>query len=419
MSYTYLQASSLARNPLTQGVFQAVCTTNELITRMAWLETVGTSHDFVREGALASAEFVDLAATSLTESSSRGDMTSSPLRLISSDLDIYNYTLNLSNPNGDPRAWQTAQKLKAAGQLIQAKMITGSNVTGFTVSEAASSPGLAVDAAVPGPGIDTTLQGPGSLRYTHTGTFWAFRAPGDISYGDNVAIAADGSATLYSYNRSKYVTVTIDVSDATADGEINLRFTSSNNEPDGLAKLCSSAQTITSSGASGDALSFDKLDELLLEKVKIKQDRVFLMNAKLKRKYLALARAASISEKMAIEVIGPDGKVGMQDVPSYGNVPILQVDDIPSTETKTVSTLSSVYLVSLAPRVGFHGVVQAGGNMQNVNLDPFEARIGGFKLYDLGQRESKPAEGLRVEWYGAFGVGSPLAVGRASELITV
>lgn len=418
MAYTYLQAASLSRNPLTQGVFKAVATLNELISRIAWIETVGTSHDFVREGALASTEFVSLTASSLTESSSKGDQTAAPLRLISSDLDIYNYTQNLSDPNGDPRAWQTSQKLRSAGQLIQSKMITGSNVTGFATSNPTVAPGLAVDAAVPGPGIDTTLQGPGSLRYTNTGTFWAFRAPGDLEYGDNVAISGDGSATLYSYNRSKYVTVTIDVSDVIADGECMIRFTSSNDEPDGLAKLCSSAQTISSTGGSGDALSFDKLDELLLEKVKIKQDRVFLMNAKLKRKYLALARTASISDRMAMEVIGPDGKIGMQDFPAYGGVPILQVDDIPSTEVKTVSTLSSVYLVSLAPRVGFHGVVQKEGDMLNVGLDPYDARIGGFKLYDLGQRESKPASGIRVEWYGAFGVGSPLAVGRASELVT-
>jgi hypothetical protein len=419
MAYTYLQAASLARNPLTAGVFKAVVTTNELISRLPFLETTGNSHDFVREGALASAEFVSLTASSLTESSSRGDMLSAPLRLISSDLDIYNYTSNLSNPNGDPRAWQVAQKLKAGGQLIQAKMITGSNVTGFSVSNATVTPGLAVDAAVPSAGTDTTLQGPGTLRYTHVGTFWAYRAPGDLEYGDNVAIAADGSATLYSYNRSKFVTITVDVSDATANGECNIAFTSSTNEPDGLQKLCPASQTVVSTGGSGDALTFDKLDELLLEKVKIKQNRVFLMNAKLKRKYLALARTASISDRISMEFIGPDGKIGMHDFPAYGGVPILQVDDIPSNEVKTVSTLSSVYLVSLEPRVGFHGVVQAGGDMMNAALDPYDARIGGFKLYDLGQRESKPAAGIRMEWYGAFGVGSPLAVGRASELVTV
>jgi hypothetical protein len=121
---------------------------------------------------------------------------------------------------------------------------------------------------------------------------------------------------------------------------------------------------------------------------------------------------------MAIEVMGDDGKIGMQDVPMYGGVPILQVDDIPATEVKGGSgaTLSSVYLASLAPKIGFHGVVQTAGDMQEVNLDPFSARIGGFKLYDLGQRASKPASGIRVEWYGAFALGSPYALGRISEL---
>jgi len=417
MAYTYLQAASLARNPLSQGVFKAVATLNELIARLQWLEVPGTSHDFVREGALASAEFVDLAAVSLTESSSQGDQTSAVLRLISSDLDIYNYTSNLNTPNGDPRAWQTAQKLRAGGQLIQSKMITGSNVTGFVTTT--GSPGAAVTAAVPSSGQDSILQGPGSLRYTNTGTFWAYRAPGDIDFGPDVACASNGTYTLVSVNRSKTVAVTLVVASATANGECPLRFTSSNKEPDGVQKLCSAAQTIVSVGASGDALTFDKLDELILEKVKIKEDRVFLMNAKLKRKYLALARTASLSERMALEVIGPDGKIGMQEFPSYGGIPILQVDDIPSNETKTVSTLSSVYLVSLAPRIGFHGVVQAEGDMMNVALDPYDARIGGFKLYDLGQRESKPAAGIRMEWYGAFGLGSPLALGRASEITTV
>jgi hypothetical protein len=422
MAYTYLQASSVARNPLARGLLLGVATTNELISLLDWDEVNGTSHDFGREGALASTEFVALDATSITESSSRGDQASTPLRLISSDLDIYNYTTSLTSPNGDPVAWQLSQKLKSAGLMLQGKMITGSNVTGFTVSESATSPGLAVDACVPSAGIDTTLQGPGSLRYTHTGTFWAFRAPGDISYGDNVAIAADGSATLYSYNRSKWVTVTIDVSDATADGEVHVRFTSSNNEPDGLAKLIPTSQTVTSSGANGDALSFDVLDQLILEKVKVRDNLVFCMNAALKRKFLALARTASGGLEpghIAMPVLGMDGKVGMKNVPAYNGIPILQVDDIPSTEAKGgATTLSSVYLMSLAPKVGFHGVVGAGGSFQDIALDPYRARVAGFRLYDIGQRESKPARGIRVEWYGAFGLGSTLAAARASQLVT-
>jgi hypothetical protein len=418
MAFTYLKATSLSRNPLTAGVFKAVCTTNQLISKISWLQTVGSSYDFVREGTLASAAFVSRSSSSITESSSLFDQLAAPLRIIDADVDVDNFAMNMTNPNGDPRARQLVQKLKATGQLIQQKMITGSYATGFTCGNATVTPGLAVDAAVPSGGQDSDLQGPGELRYTHTGTFWAYRAPGDIEFGENVAIALDGSATLYSSNASKSVYVTIDVSDATADGTCSIRFTSSSNEPDGLAKLVNASQTTLATGGSGDALSFDKLDELLLEKVKVNTDRVFLMNSKLLRKYMALARAAQTNEQMAVTLIGPSGQPEDILTPAYCGVPILQVDDIPSTETKGVSTLSSVYLVSLTPYEGFHGVVQAGGDMQNLNLDPYAARIGGFKLYDIGQLEGKNASRTRVEWMGAFGLGSPLAAARASQLIT-
>ncbi len=422
MAYTYLQAASLSRNPLTRGVIQAVATTNELISMLPWEETTGTSYDLTREGALATVGFISRTASSMAESTSRGDQLGFPLRLISDDMHMYNYTANITDPNGDPKAWQLEQKLKALGLHLQTKMITGGYATGFTVSNAAVTPGLAVDAAVPSGGIDSVLHGPGSLRYTNTGTFWAFRAPGDIEYGDNVACASDGSYTLYSYNRSKSVTVTLDVSDATADGECLIRWTSSTEEPDGLAKLCSATQTISSVGASGDALSFDVLDQLIFEKVKVRENRVFIMNAALKRKFMALARSSSGGMEpasLALPVLGMNGQPTTTMVPQYNGIPILQVDDIPSTETKSVSTLSSVYLVSLAPKVGFFGVAQATGSVADSNLDPYTARIAGVKLYDLGQIEGKPASGTRVEWFGGFGLGSPLAVGRAKELVTV
>lgn len=422
MAYTYLQAATLSRNPLTKGVLTAVATTNELISMLPWEETTGTSYDLTREGALATVGFISRTALSVPESTSQGDQLGFPLRLISDDMHTYNYTHNIVDPNGDPRAWQLEQKLKALGTHLQGKMITGAYATGFTVSNATVSPGVAVTAAVPSGGIDSQLQGPGSLRYTHTGTLWAFRAPGDIDYGPNVAIAANGTATLFSQNRSKSVTITVTVAGATADGETMIRWTSSTEEPDGLAKLCPASQTVSSSGAQGDALSFDVLDQLVFEKVKIRENRVFLMNGALKRKFMALARTASGGlepSQLAIPVLGMNGAASTQLVPSYNGIPILQVDDIPSNEAKgAANTLSSAYLVSLAPRTGFFGVAQAQGSYENANLDPYSARIAGVKLYELGQIENKPASGVRVEWFGGYGLGSPLAVGRARELVT-
>lgn len=422
MAYTYIQAATLSRNPLTRGVLTAIATTNELISQLPWEETTGTSYDLTREGQLATVGFISRTATSVAESTSQGDQLGFPLRLISDDMHTYNYTSNIIDPNGDPRAWQLEQKLKALGLHLQGKMITGAYATGFAVSAPTASPGVAVTAAVPSGGIDSQLNGPGSLRYTNTGKLWAFRAPGDIDYGPNVAIAADGTATLFSQNRSKSVTVTVTVAGATADGECMIRWTSSTEEPDGLAKLISASQTVGAGGTSGDALSFEVLDQLIFEKVKIRENRFFLMNAALKRKYMALARTASGGldpSQLAIPVLGMNGEASTQLVPSYNGIPILQVDDIPSNESKgAANNLSSVYLVSLAPRSGFFGVAQATGSYQDARLDPYSARIGGVKLYELGQIEQKPASGVRVEWFGGFGLGSPLAAARASGLVT-
>jgi len=418
--FTYLEAAGMAMNPLSAGVIKSVATQNELMGRLSFMEVQGDSHLFSREGALPGAEFVDLTNPTTTESSSTAEQMPVPLRLISTDFDLSNASSNYTTPNGDPFAFQLSQKLRAAGSKIQSKAITGGYVTGFTKSNPSASPAAAVTACVPSAGIDTKLQGPITLKYTHSGTKWALRAPGDLSFGPDVVISANGSASLYSYGGQKSVYITVTVASATADGEVNIYTTSSTQEPDGMLKLCPDSQLIQATATDGDALSLDKLDRLLVEKVVVgKENRVFLMNAKLKIKYLALARAASLSERMAIEVMGPNGKIGMQDVPSYGGVPILQVDDIPNTEAKgSGTTLSSVLCVSLSPIVGFHGVVQSQGEFANVNLDPYAARIGGFKLYDVGQRESVAASRHRVEWYGAFGLGSPLAIGRASQLIT-
>src|SRR5690606_3482401 len=101
----------------------------------------------------------------------------------------------------------------------------------------------------------------GELKYTHTGTFWAYRAPGDRDFGANVACATDGTYRLYSDNPSKWVDVTLDVGDASADGRSAIEFASTTNEPDGLEKMCDLVRAPTL--ADGDDFSFDILDSLL------------------------------------------------------------------------------------------------------------------------------------------------------------
>lgn len=422
MALNLYEAARVSRNPFTKGVMLGIATTNEVMSVFPWVPTSGSAISYTREGTLADVEFVSHTHTSLTESTSTFDRVTAPMRLIDSDMDVYNYTENQNDPNGDPKALQIEMKLKALGRKLQMKMITGGWGTGFVVSGAGASPGAAVSAVTQGPHLDSNQFGPGALKYTNSNTSWQFRAPGDRTFGPAVVATTNGAYTLFSDNPNKFIVVTLTVAGATADGECSINFTSSTHEPDGLLKLIPPSQVILSTGANGDALSFDVLDQLLYEKVKIKDNLVFLMNAKLKRKFMGLIRSAAgglKGEDFAIPTLGMDGSMREQRVPAYNGVPILQIDDVPSNEAKGgASNLSSVFLVSLQPSVGFWGAVQDRGITINADLSPYSTRVMGVQLYDVGQLENKAANRTRVEWMGGFALGSTLAAARAAEIST-
>lgn len=422
MVLSLYEAARISRNPYTRGVLLGIATDNEVMSRFPWLPEAGASTSYTREGTLADVEFVSPTHTSLTESTTTFDRVTVPFRLIDSDMDVYNYTANQSDPNGDPWALQLSKKLKALGRKLQTKMITGGWGTGFVVSGAGSSPGAAVSAVTQGPHLDSALLGPGALKYTHSTQSWQFRGPGDARFGTAVPATTNGAYLLASDNPSKYIVATLTVASATADGEVSINFTSSTNEPDGLLKLIPPSQVIVSTGANGDALSFDVLDRLLLEKVKVKENLAFFMNASLKRKYLSLARSSSgglMPAQLAVPILGMNGQESQIQVPHYNGIPILQIDDIPSTEAKGSSTnLSSIFLASLSPNEGFWGVAQSTGQAVESDLNPFRTRIMGVKIYDVGQLENKAAKRTRVEWFGTFCLGSTLAAARASEIVT-
>lgn len=421
MALNLYEAARISRNGFNKGILLGIATMNEVMSVFPWVTVSGAADSYTREGTLADVEFVSPTHTSLTESSTTHDRVTVPFRLVDSDVDVYNYTSNQDDPNGDPKAIQLAGKLKALGRKLQKVMITGGWGTGFVVSGSGVSPGAAVSAVTQGPLLDSNLFGPGALKYTHSGQGWQFRAPGDRTYGPMVAAATNGAYTLVSDNPNKYIVVTLTVASATADGECTITFTSSTQEPDGLLKLIPPSQVISAQGANGDALSFDVMDQLLLEKVKTNGNLVWFMNASLKRKYLSLARAQAgglTPEMLSIPWLGMDGTVGTRKVPQYNGIPILQIDDIPSNEAKgTASNLSSLFLADLVPNSGFWGMAQASQPLDS-DLNPYRTRLLGVKVYDVGQLENKAASRTRVEWFGAFGLGSTLSAARAAQLIT-
>jgi hypothetical protein len=425
MAFTLYEAAKIARNPLTRGVFLGIAVTNELFSRMQFVPKTGSAWTYAREKALPTIEFVDPANPVTVESSATFDDVTVPMRLIETDVDVLNTVLNQTDPNGDPRAIQLKQKLKALGLKLQDRMFGGGYVTSATFSGAAVNPALALVFVSASAHTDSSRFGPGDIKYVHAGTLWSYRAPGDRTFGTPVAVAGNtANVVLASDNPNKKIVVNITAASATADGITSVTFNTTTHEFDGLPKLVPPSQTVPSStaGVDGDALSFDTLDQLIFEKLKHREQAAFFMNAKLKRKFMALSRSASggmTPEMLAIPVLGMNGQPAQVLVPQYNGYPIFQVDDVPSNEIKGASTnLSSVYLASLEAETGLYFGVQQQGEQALANLTPYDAVIGGVKMYDIGQLESKAGFRTRVEWYGSLAVGSEYAIARASELKT-
>lgn len=413
MALTLYEAAKRSRNPLTRGTLLAIATSDEMTAMIPMVRKSGESWSYKREKTLSAPGFVAPDHTSISEGTSTDDKVLVPKRILIGDADVYLFAEDEMDDLESQRATEIEKKLKATGRVIADKAINGAFGTGFTISTTFAA-GPYVDAVTWGPNQDTTRHGPGSLKYTHTGTFLQYRAPGDRTYGPQVACAADGSYTLPSDNPNRFIVVTLDVSDASYDTEMSIYATSTTNEPDGLKKLIPSSQIIASSGANGDALGFPVMDSLIDEKVKTRGRLAFVGNAKVKGKFLSLLRSAGglTAGELAIPGIN-------QRVPTYRGIPFLQNDWIASNESKGgASTLSSLYLVDFDGETGFYAGVSSVGEDRLVDATPSQQRVMGLRVRSVGELEAKEAIRSRVSWYGAFGLGSELAAARASEIVT-
>ncbi len=411
MAQTIFDAMKLSQAPYSVAVLKAIATSDEVFSLIPMVAKGGESFVYTREKSLGSFDFVADNHTVVPESTGADENVTVPKREAVQDFYVRNMAQENMSGLVNQMDMQTLKKFKVAGRKIAQKLITGNHTTGFSMN--AFQSGAYIDAITGySAHLDTDRYGPGSIRYTHSGTLVQFRAPGDKGFGTAVAAASDGDYTLYSDNPSKWITVTLDVSDATADAERSLYFTSSTNEFDGLLKLMSPGQIRSASGTDGDQPTIGILDELL-DAVKVKENLAFFMNASIRRKYESLFRAAG----WGVPTVGlPNSNV---QVPNYKGVPILTNDWIPSTETKgSASNLSSILLASLSAEEGFF-LGALGGERFEVQADPRNASVLGFRIYELGQIQGGPsARGRRLAWFGAAALGSDLAAARAKQIIT-
>jgi len=401
-----------SQNGYTYEAFETIVTSDEMFGVIPFVGKDGEGFTYSREVSIGNFPFVSDDHTTVGESSGKDEEITVNKRELVEDFYVRNFAQQNLSGQVNQLDSQTMKKFKKAGRTIAEAIVGGGFITGFTMSDDfAGGPGI--DALVAaGAFMDSNRYGPGTIKYVNVGTLLSYRAPGDRAFGATVSIAAgDGNYTLYSDNPSKWITVTVDASDFSADGERSIRFTSSTNSFDGLATLIHPSQVRTASGANGDALTFGVLDELL-DTVKVRENLAFVMPDRLRNKVKSLLRAAGGTEPM--DIMG-----GAFKVPTYDGIPILKNDWIPKTESKgTSTTLSSVYLASFSAEEGFW-MGALGGSTFDVMADPRDVTVMGFRLEDLGQIQGGPsAVGRRLMFFGAPALGSTLAAARASQLIT-
>lgn len=402
MAFVIPEALKRAQNPMLRGILRSIATTDEMSALIAIEPVDGTSIKLDREGTLPSTTFIPDAGTSTEESSGTDDVPEVQFRRIVGNLDVDNLAAGVGGDSGAEKLNRLlGKKSKATWRLMKDKLINGGHTTGHTfgtLSGSVTGIAVAVDSIdVYSPHLDSTRRGPGSIKYTHTGTFWSFRAPGDIDYGTPVAVAGDGQATLHSHNPSYFITATIDVSDATADDEAGIYFTSSNDEFDGLWEMADPSLVTPVVGGNGDNFTLALLDDLM-DIQKVREGRHFIMPGKLVNQYYAAVRALGGADPQHVTIPG----IGSQ-APVYRGVPILANDNI-STYTVGSGTTSDMALVSLDPNEGLVLAAQSSGGPTaalSPDADPRIRSVFGFRIESLGPLEGKDANRTRVKWYGA------------------
>lgn len=401
-----LKAMGMAGNPRTAAFLKAMVTVDALFARIPFIETNQLMIPVPREGnEPTGGNFIaDDHSSSIEESTGTDDMVGVQLRRVVGDMDIDSL---VDDFDPSQRQRHLEKKVKATARKVAGKVITGGHTTGFTaVGTAGVALALETVGATFAPWMDSKRKGPGSIKYTHAGTFWQFRAPGDLEYGPQVAVAADGFATLYSGNKSNWIRVNIDVSDAVADGEVLVYFTTTTNEFDGLPKIISPAQTIDPVGADGDLFSFAVLDKMI-SNLKVGDSPAFVMSGDFIELYLALHRALGGTQPQTLMLEGYG-----QAVPTYRGIPILRNDNIATDETVGASQTASLYLASMDAEDGLALAAANLGTRFDPMTDPARGPVLGWRVENIGALAATDRRRTRLAWYGAPVLKSPLAAVR-------
>lgn len=392
-------------DPVLAGVAESIITVDQLVAQMPF-RSVGLSDHLTwkREKALPVVSKIASGDNITSTNALAYDRTTAYLRRLVCDQDIDNLDAGAAGGMLAAKAEAIGRASKALARTYGEDVITGAPAWTVTINDYGAS-GASSGTIVIGPGQDPRL-GNAQIRYVHSGTTVAYKAPGDSDFGAAVTYAAGVRA--YSQNPNKWATITL--ATLSANGIISLSFVANSNEIDGVERLLASAQTISAS-TNGDAITLATMDQLADLVTDTNGLKAYIMPSRTRRAVMSLVRAAggaSMAEFMSMNFgTGQDVKV-----PAYNGIPILRSDFIPITDTQgSSSAATKVYCATLGDAGGLCGIYSEAG-MDDAGGEIIASGLNGIQVVNLGTVQNADAKRVRVKAY--WGVASKTEKGLAA-----
>jgi len=400
MALTLSEIVKGANEMVLSGVVENIITVDALIKNLPFQNVGNSDHlNFVREKALPTISQPTSGGTITADASMAFDRVTAYVRrfLVDQDIDV----LDAAAAGGmvNVKANAIAKASKSIARQFGTSIISGNSNFTATVNQNAipisgGSGLITISSITVGPGHDS--RNPvGIIRYTHSGTTLAYKAPGDVAFGAEVTAAS--GAKLYSNNPNLWVQMAYT---GTPNGNgmvvFSLSVTSSTVDVDGLVRLVPAAQTITAS-TNGDAITLATLDQLADLVTDRSGPKVYIMPQRTRRAVAALIRAAG-GALMAeyVSEIFPSGT--SEKYMSYNGIPILCSDWISTTQTQgSSSTATAVYCATLGEEGGLCGIYSDAVDSDDRGM--VISSGAGLTVLDVGTVQNSDARRTRVKAY--------------------
>ena len=392
-------------DPVLSGVAENIVTVDQLTAQMPF-RSIGLADHLTwrREKALPVVSKIASGDNITSTNALAFDRVTAYLRRFVVDQDIDNLDAGASGGMAGAKAEAISKASKSLGRAYGDDVITGAPAWTVTVTDYGAS-GATSNTLVIGPGQDPRL-GNAQIRYVHSGTTVAYKAPGDSDFG--AAVTYSAGVRAYSQNPNKWIDITL--ATLSANGIVTLSFVANTNEIDGIQRLLASAQTISSS-SNGDAITLATLDQLADLVTDTNGVKAYLMNSRTRRAVMALTRGSggtTMGETMAMQF----GTGQAQMVPAYNGIPILRSDFIPITDTQgNISTATKVYCATLGAEGGLCGIYSEAGMGDN-DGEIIASGMNGVQVVNLGTVQNADAKRVRVKAY--WGLASKTEKGLAA-----